>query len=47
LPVVVRKCRLYADYYQAGVEQARSGGVFPRVCWIVLDEARAERVRRG
>ncbi len=46
LPVVVRKCRLYADYYQAGVEQAR-GGVFPRVCWIVPDEARAERVRRA
>jgi hypothetical protein len=47
LPVVVRKCRLYADYYQAGVEQARSGGVFPRVCWVVPDEMRAERVRRA
>jgi hypothetical protein len=44
LPVIVRKCRLYADYYQSGTEQARSG-VFPRVCWIVPDELRAERVR--
>jgi hypothetical protein len=47
LPVVVRKCRLYVDYYQAGVEQARSGGVFPRVCWIVPDERRAEQLRRA
>jgi hypothetical protein len=47
LPVVVRKCRLYADYYQAGNEQTAHGGVFPRVCWIVPDEQRAERVRRA
>lgn len=45
LPVVVRKCRLYADYYQSGQEQAVHGGVFPRVCWVVPDEERAERVR--
>jgi hypothetical protein len=44
LPVVVRKCRLYADYYQSGKEQA-NGGVFPRVCWIVPDETRAERLQ--
>jgi hypothetical protein len=44
LPVIVRKCRLYADYYQSGKEQA-SGGVFPRVCWIVPDGSRAERIR--
>jgi hypothetical protein len=44
LPVVVGKCRLYADYYQSGTEQA-NGGVFPRVCWIVPDERRVERVR--
>jgi Replication-relaxation len=44
LPVIVRKCRLYADYYQSGTEQA-AHGVFPRVCWIVPDEPRAERVR--
>ncbi len=46
LPVIVRKCRLYADYYQSGKEQAQSG-VFPRVCWSVPDEARAERLRRA
>lgn len=45
LPVIVRKCRLYADYYQSGQEQAAHGGVFPRVCWVVPDESRAERVR--
>ncbi len=45
LPVIVRKCRLYADYYQSGQEQAAHGGVFPRVCWVVPDEMRAERVR--
>jgi hypothetical protein len=46
LPTIRRKCRLYADYYQSGVEQAKSGGVFPRVLWSVPDELRAERVRR-
>jgi len=45
LPVVLRKCRLYADYYQSGNEQAAHGGVFPRVCWIVPDEKRAEQLR--
>jgi hypothetical protein len=47
LPVIVRKCRLYADYYQSGAEQVKSGsgGVFPRVCWVVPDEVRAERLR--
>jgi Replication-relaxation len=44
LPVVVRKCRLYADYYQSGKEQAK-GEVFPRVCWIVPDETRAARLQ--
>jgi hypothetical protein len=45
LPVIVGKCRLYADYYQSGSEQVRSGGVFPRVCWIAPDEARVVRLR--
>ena len=39
--MIRRKCRLYADYYQSGTEQA-NGGVFPRVCWIVPSEARAD-----
>jgi hypothetical protein len=47
LPVVARKCRLYADYYQSGKEQAAHGGVFPRVCWVVPDEQRAERLRHA
>ncbi len=47
LPVIVRKCRLYADYYQTGIEQAKSGGVFPRVCWVVPDEQRAVRIRQA
>jgi hypothetical protein len=46
LPVIMRKCRLYADYYQSGKEQAQ-GGVFPRVCWVVPDEVRAERLERA
>lgn len=45
VPTVLRKCQLYADYYQSGREQAAHGGVFPRVCWIVPDELRAERLR--
>jgi hypothetical protein len=45
LPTLLRKCRLYADYYQSGKEQAKQGGVFPRVCWSVPDEPRAERLR--
>jgi hypothetical protein len=44
LPTVLKKCHLYADYYQSGQEQAAHGGVFPRVCWVVPDETRAERV---
>jgi Replication-relaxation len=47
LPTVRRKCQLYAEYYQSGQEQAAQGGVFPRVCWVVPDERRAERVRRA
>jgi len=47
LPVIRRKCRLYADYYQSGIEQAGRGGVFPRVCWIVPDGERAERLREA
>lgn len=47
VPVVLRKCRQYASYYQSGQEQANHGGVFPRVCWLVPDELRAERLRRA
>lgn len=47
VPTVLKKCRVYAEYYQSGQEQAQHGGVFPRVCWVVPDERRAERVRRA
>lgn len=47
LPTVLRKCRSYLDYYQSGQEQTAHGGVFPRVCWIVPDDSRAERLRRA
>ncbi len=46
LPVVLSKCRTYVDYYRSGREQA-AHGVFPRVCWVVPHEARAERIRKA
>jgi hypothetical protein len=36
---LARKCDLYRRYWQAGVEQARTG-VFPKVLWLVPDERR-------
>ncbi len=44
LPAVLRKCQTYQAYYHSGREQA-AHGVFPRVCWVVPDEARAEALR--
>lgn len=41
LPTVLTKCRAYDDYYRTGIEQ-RALGVFPRVCWIVPNQERAE-----
>jgi Replication-relaxation len=46
VPTIIRKCRLYAAYYQSGKEQA-THGVFPRVVWVVPDDVRAERVRKA
>ena len=46
VPAVLRKCRVYQSYYQSGKEQA-AHGVFPRVCWLVRDEQRAEALRRA
>jgi hypothetical protein len=45
LPTLLRKCRQYGRYYQSGREQATNGGTFPRVCWIMPDQRRAERLR--
>lgn len=47
IPTVLGKCRQYVAYRQSGREQARSGGVFPRVCWITPDETRAQRLREA
>jgi hypothetical protein len=42
LTTIARKCEVYRRYWQAGVEQARTGGVFPRVLWLVPDQQRRE-----
>lgn len=44
LPALIRKCRQYEAYYATGTEQAKND-VFPRVCWIVPDTRRANRLR--
>jgi len=43
LPVVIRKSHIYDAYYQSGKEQA-AHRVFPKVCWIVPNPARADRI---
>jgi hypothetical protein len=43
LPALLRKCQVYESFYRSGTQQ-RASGVFPRVCWIVPDETRAERL---
>lgn len=43
LPTLLKKCRLYEDYYRSGSEQCRHGS-FPRVLWLMLgtrDQQRA------
>lgn len=39
--VVTGKCELYRRYWQSGTEQARLG-LFPRVLWVVPDDARRD-----
>jgi hypothetical protein len=46
IPVVIRKCQMFDAYYRSGKEQA-AHGVFPKVCWIVPDERRADRIERA
>jgi hypothetical protein len=46
LPTVLRKCAVYARYFQTGIEQA-SREVFPLVAWVVPTERRAETIRRA
>ncbi|MHB9149803.1 MAG: replication-relaxation family protein [Thermoleophilia bacterium] len=45
-PAVVRKCRLYHDYWATGIEQDRHG-LFPKVLWLTPTEARAVKVRQA
>lgn len=42
---LIKKCLLYEQYRASGREQAEHG-VFPRVVWIMNDEARANRLQR-
>jgi len=44
LPAVVKKCRIYRQYRQAGLEQEASG-VFPAVLWITPDAERARKLQ--
>lgn len=41
--VLKRKALVYVDYWQAGVEQAKSG-IFPLVVWLVPDERRKQQL---
>lgn len=43
LPVLMRKCRAYADYLRTGRAQAEHG-VFPRVLWVMPTTARISRL---
>jgi hypothetical protein len=46
LPTVIRKCRLYDNYYRSGREQA-DHGVFPLICVVAPDDERAKQLRRA
>jgi hypothetical protein len=46
LPALIRKCLLYEAYYATGAEHAIHG-VFPRVCWLVPDVRRSQRLRKA
>jgi hypothetical protein len=43
-PVLTRKCETYLQAWRDGSEQA-TAGVFPRVLWVVPDQARVEVMR--
>jgi hypothetical protein len=42
-PAIKRKLRAYQAYFQSGTEQDREG-VFPRVAWVVPNDARAAQL---
>lgn len=43
---VLRKCRVYQDYWTTGLEQSRTG-LFPRVLFVTPNEKRASLLRRA
>jgi len=44
LPTVLKACGRYEDYRATGIEQQRLH-TFPLVCWLFMDNSRADRVR--
>jgi Replication-relaxation len=44
LPVLIRKCRLYQQYFATGIEQ-QARGLFPAVVWLVPTTKRADAIR--
>jgi len=42
---LARKANVYREYWRTGTEQARNHDLFPRVLWLVPDEARAGVLR--
>ncbi|PRY40521.1 protein involved in plasmid replication-relaxation [Umezawaea tangerina] len=46
LPSVLRKCQVYLQYWQAGIEQ-HLHGLFPSVLWLVPDGRRRGRLQEG
>ena len=44
VPVVIEKCKRYHQYLNAGIEQRKNKGVFPIPVWIVVDDARKQKI---
>jgi Replication-relaxation len=43
---VIRKCRVYHDYWATGVEQDRAG-IFPKALWVAATERRATQLEQA
>jgi hypothetical protein len=46
IPTVIRQCQQYERYRRTGEEQ-RESGVFPRVLWVLPNEARLDKLREA
>lgn len=46
-PAIGRKVRQYLTYYQSGIEQAGTGGIFPAVLYVTDDEQRVMQLERA